>query len=377
METRAVGVVVVSERWHALSASARRWLVIGAVVLTIVVVIQGLNALGTAPGGPTLSSYATDGAGLAAYEELLATTGHATSRLRQPLDKQTQTPNVTLIAIGQTFSHREASALIRFLGGGGRVIVGNPEAEDALIAAGVDDVYWSGRGATVVRPTGTAPLDGVRVVRGQGFGEWQGDARAVLAKGSHVTAISVAVGKGELLALADPSPITNAWLGVADNAAFAVAIAGPADRPVVFAEYGHGFGVRNGLGAIPSRWKAALWFAAVAAVVGALSSAKRFGPPEPTPETVTPARVLYVESLASTLARTRDYEAAMTPLKRRAKALIARRSGGVNLDDTADLARAALAAGLAPDDVATLTAAAGSDLDVLALGRVVAKLEES
>ncbi len=367
-----------NERWNALSASARRWVVLGAVALAVLVIIGGLNTLGRAPGGPTLSSYATDGAGLAAYEELLATTGRATSQLREPLDEKAQPPNVTLIAIGQTFSRSEARALGRFLSGGGRVIVGNPEAEDALSAAGVDDVFWNADGAAVTRPAAVAPFIGVRTVRGDGFGQWKGRAaRPVLTDGNHITAISVAVGEGELIALADPSPITNKWLGVADNAGFGVALAGDENRPVVFAEYGHGFGVRDGLGAIPSRWKAAFWFAAVAAIVGALSAAKRFGPPEPEPATVTPARVLYVESLASTLARTRDYDAAMTPLKRRAKSLIARRSGVSNLDDPDELARTAGAVGLSAEDVDALTSAVASDLDVLALGRVVAKLEES
>jgi len=367
----------VSERWNALSASGRRGVVVGLVLLTLVVVVGGLNALGTAPGGPTLSSYATDGAGLAAYEDLLASTGHATSQLRAPLDEKTQPSGVTLIAIGQTFSRSEGRALERFVSSGGRAIVGGPEAEDALRAVGIDDVHWGGEGALVARPAATEPFVGVRVVHGDGVGEWSGRANPLLSDDDHVIAVSIPVGDGELIALADPSPLTNAWLGEADNAGFGVALVGTGARPVVFAEYGHGFGVRDGLAAIPSRWKAAFGFAAVAAVVGALSAAKRFGPTEPDATILAPARVLYVESLASTLARTHDYDAAMTPLKHRATSLIARRSGVSNLEDSDDLVRAARTVGLSANDVAVFTSPVTSDLDVLALGRVVAKLEES
>lgn len=349
-----------TQHWNALSASAKRWAIVAAVALTIAVVIGALNALGAAPGGPTLSSYATDGDGLAAYAELLASTGHTTTRLREPLDKKRQPPDVTLVAIGQTFSTREARALVRFVAAGGRVVVGSPEAEDALVAVGDKDTYWSGRGASAARPAPGADLAGVGTVRGDGVGEWIGNAEPLLAGGGHVTAVTVPVGSGELIALADPSPITNAFIGTADNAGFAVAIVGAPGRTVVFAEYGHGFGVSDGLGAIPSRWKSALWFAAVAAVVGALSAAKRFGPPDAEPASHTPARVLYVESLASTLARTRDYDAAMGPLRKRAEAALARRPGA-----------------LSAEDAATLTSPVTSDLDVLALGRVVAKLEDS
>ncbi|MEY2397582.1 MAG: hypothetical protein QOJ00_756 [Actinomycetota bacterium] len=346
------------------------------IVVSLIVIVGGVNALGAAPGGPTLSSYATNAEGLAAYQTLLNDTGHRTSQLRTPLDKQRQPPAATLVAIGQSFSRREGGALRQFLMSGGVAIVGNPEAEDALSAVGLHALHWRGDGATAVSPAPGASLGDVRAVRGAGLGEWRGSAPALLQRGTHVAAVSIPVGAGRLVALADPSPLTNQWLGVADNAAFAVAIAGEG-RPVVFAEYGHGFGVRNGLSAIPSRWKAALWFGGVAAVVAALSSAKRFGPPDEETDAPTPPRVLYVESLASTLARTRDYDAAVAPLKRRASALIAKRTGVHNLDDRDEQARAARIVGLSDVDAAALTTPVASDADVLALGRVVAKLEES
>ena len=106
--------------------------------------------------------------------------------------------------------------------------------------------------------------------------------------------------------LADASPLENEYLGSADNAAFALALAGADGRPVVFAEGVHGFGTRRGLGAIPGPWKVALLLLALAALAFVWSRARRFGPPDRPARRLPPARAEYVRGAVVALERTRD-----------------------------------------------------------------------
>ena len=94
------------------------------------------------------------------------------------------------------------------------------------------------------------------------------------------TQARVGDGGGEMELLADGSPIENARIDEADNAAFGLALAGAAGTPVVFAEGVHGYGESRGLGAIPGRWKVALFGLGVAAIVFAWAHARRLGPPD-------------------------------------------------------------------------------------------------
>lgn len=316
-----------NERWNSMSLAQRRLAATVVAVAALVVLSVTLGALGSRPGGRALSSYATDDDGLAAYETLLARSEHPTSRVRVPIDRARVSPGVTLVAFGQSFSASERVAIRRFVTGGGRLLVGGPEAQDALAAVGgTNDVWDSGS-----------------------EGEFE----------PRVTAIVRHLGSGEVIALTDPAPLTNRWLDVGDNAFLGVALAGPPGTAVVFAEYGHGYGVRQGLAGLPARWKAALWFAAIAALVGALAAGKRFGPADPIPEQGAPPRVRYVEALAATLARSRDRGAATEPLRARASRRAATR--GALLTDA---------------DREALRAPPTTDDEVLALGRVAAKLEE-
>src|SRR5258707_1030687 len=79
---------------------------------------------------------------------------------------------------------------------------------------------------------------------------------------------------------ADPAPLENAYLDRADNAAFALGLAGNAPRPIEFIEGVHGYGESRGLGAIPIQWKISLLVLAAAVVVLAWSRSRRFGPPD-------------------------------------------------------------------------------------------------
>ena len=100
----------------------------------------------------------------------------------------------------------------------------------------------------------------------------------------------------------------------ADNAAFAVELAGGGRAPIVFAEGVHGYSSARGLGAIPSHWKVALFGIAGAAVLFAWGRARRLGPPDRPHRPLPPARAEYVDALAAALEHTRDPAAALAEL---------------------------------------------------------------
>ncbi len=182
------------------------------------------------------------------------------------------------------------------------------------------------------------------------------------------------VGRGEILFLADVSPLENGYLGTGDNAAFALALAGDARRPVVFAEGVHGFGSSRGLSAIPDRWKVALILLAIAALAFVWSRARRFGPPDRIARDLPPARVEYVQALSISLERSRDHAGALAPAQHWARARLATRAAlGPNAGDEA-LAHAARSFGCTDEEIAALFAPVSDGSSILALGRALARV---
>ncbi len=362
------------ERWNKLSSRAQRTWIGVAVVVGIFVVLNGLNSIGGRPGGPSLSSYATAPEGLAALDSLLERNGYPTTQVRVGLDEAELPSDATVVALGQVLSRTERRAMRAFVERGGRLLTGGPEAEPFLRS--IDEgVRWRAEGFERLRPVANPAVPGLATVTAAGFGVWADPPGVPLFEGrSRDAGFVLPVGRGTVVALADPSPLTNALLGEADNAGLALVTVGPTAHPVQFAENGHGYGLDAGLGAIPSRWKTALWFAAFAGLVGALAAGKRFGPVDVEPEAPAPERSAYVGAVASTLARTRDIDAAAAPLRARGTAAVLRRAGRVVTPD--DLADAARLAGLNADEVRSLTEPISTDAELVALGRTVSRLEE-
>jgi hypothetical protein len=111
----------------------------------------------------------------------------------------------------------------------------------------------------------------------------------------------VTPGRGSLVLLASSSPLQNGALGQADNAAFALDLV-PAGSTVVFDEYDHGFGhAGSGLAGLPAAWRWGLAFVLLSVLVWVLSAARRFGPPDPPARITVPARVRYVDAMATLL----------------------------------------------------------------------------
>jgi hypothetical protein len=180
--------------------------------------------------------------------------------------------------------------------------------------------------------------------------------------------------------LASSSPLENASLGQADNAALALDLVTPG-APAVFDEYDHGFGrPGTGLAGLPAPWRWGLGFLLLAVFVWILSASRRFGPPDGSGRMAVPPRVLYVDAMA-TLLSTRPTDQvieAVTPVRDEARRRLCRRLGiPGDAPDPVLAERLALASDLTslPADLAdTVLRPLASDEDVMAVGRVLSEL---
>jgi hypothetical protein len=369
------------DTWRAMRPATRALLAVVVFVVGLNLVMAGVTVAtgGSGPGGPTSSSYATAGDGLAAYAELLARHGHPVERIRTSLDEATLDPGSTLVLADPAgVTPKEGQAIARFVGGGGRLIAAGGEAAPVLGGLAGGGPEWDGAGVRSARPLVPAgEVAGVTTVETAGGGSWDesGGTLPLLGDRERVLATVATAGAGRVVAMADASPLQNRLLARADNAAFALAIAGEG-RPVAFAEAHHGYGRSTGLGAIPSRWRWALAGGFLAAVVWMWSRGRRLGPPDDVDRPAPPARRAYVDSMAGALARTRQPDEATSPLQDRARRRLVTRAG---LPDNARedvLRRVAGELGLPADEVDALFRPARTEDDVVAVGRVLARLAE-
>ena len=373
---------MILQAWRSMRPWARALVATIAAVIGLNVLISMVNLAtgGSAPGGPTSSSYATGDDGLAAYAELLARRGHAVDRLRVALDEAPLDPGATLVlADPQPLTALEAQAVAGFVAAGGRLVAAGSRSGPLVAALAGDVIEWEAAEVRAARPLVPVPeTAGIGTVEPGGRGAWAeaGAALPVLGGDGDVLALVAPVGRGRLVALADASPLQNRFLARADNAAFALAVAGDPARPVLFAEAQHGYGRSTGLRAIPARWRWAVAGGFLATVVWMWSRGRRLGPADEVEPEEVPARRAYVEAMAAALARTRQPAAAVAPLQERGRRRLAERTG-LPADASDEVLRhAALQRlGLAQSDVDALLRPCRTEADVVAVGRVVAALD--
>ena len=125
----------------------------------------------------------------------------------------------------------------------------------------------------------------------------------------------------------------------------------------------HGYGPARGLAALPARFGWALIGLALAALVFMVARGRRLGPPEPERRDLPPPRRAYVDALAATMARGRDREEAVAPVRAEARRRLARRAGLGPQAGPDAWREAALAAGLDADEARALSGHAADDDD--------------
>ncbi|MGH8993956.1 MAG: DUF4350 domain-containing protein, partial [Acidimicrobiia bacterium] len=273
-------------------------------LLAVATVVSLLPERGGA-GSPS-SSYGTGPTGSGAYAELLGRFDHRVERIRGKLDRADLAAGSTLVILDAGLDDAEVERVARFVRAGGRLVAGGARAGLWLeeVVPGVPAMTPAP--ALVATATGGAPeSEGIGEVRLAGFGTLAGpgELEPLLVGREDGAPVAVVgdVGAGRVVVLADATPLQNILLGVADNAAFGLALAGPAGTPVVFAEGPHGYGTATGLAALPVRWRVALGGLALAAAVWLVARSRRLGPPEDEFRDLGPRRRDYVDALAGTL----------------------------------------------------------------------------
>lgn len=354
------------------SPGARAIAAVVAFFLVLNLVALIVSAVRPEPGGRDGSAYATQPNGAAAYAELLRLNGHRVTYLRERLDKAPLDRAVTVVVLdaGQLRAG-ERAALASFVHDGGRLVAAGEDPGRGVVAS---PPLWSPRGPRRAhRRVPVAETRHVRTVQSAGEGGFArlGGALPVLGEDPALLAVARSAG-GHALLLADSSPLQNRLLARADNAALALALAGPAQRPVAFAESIHGLSRESGLAALPARWQLALLLGAGAAALWLASRARRLGPPERSGGDPPPARREHVEALALALRRAPDPAPALVPLQAAARAQVIRRASLEPGAPDAALRDAALRLGFEEDEAAALIGERGS-ANALALGRALAR----
>ncbi len=341
---------------------SRPWRIALGVLALLVAVNLALRFLGTltggTPGGPRSSSYATSQHGAAAYAELLGRAGHPVEQVRRlPHASQPSAGATVFLLDPPAVGSADLDALRAFVRGGGRLVAAglSPEAMRGLVF----------RVPHRVRGSRRVHMDGLEIET-DGATVWRDEGLLAVRR----------VGRGTVEFLADSSPLENRLLGSADNAAFGLALAGPANRPVEFLESYHGYGAGSGLSALPFAWKLLLGGLALAVLVYMVARARRFGPPEEEGRSLAPPRREYVDSLAAVVARSKRRDAAVGPVRREARDAVLRRASlPPDADDDA-VRFAAGRLGLADEDAEALLRPVRTDDDVLALGRTAARIRQ-
>jgi hypothetical protein len=348
------------------------------VVIALNLLANGLDRAvgGNEPGGERDSSYATAADGAAAYASLLARYGHSVGRQRGEIEYSQLVGADTVIVLDPAaVTDEEAAALLQFAGSGGRLVIGDsaPYYLDRFRDAAPTWEFGAPTTWTEIDPA----FGDVRAVQTARGGVWTsaGSGEVVVGDAQAALLTRDAVGAGEIYFLADPSPLENAVLAEADNAAFGIALATTAPQQrIVFVEGVHGYGAERGLSAIPTHWKWAIGMLMVAALAFVWSRARRFGPPDRAARELPPARAEYVRALSQTLERTRDRANAFSYVQEWTRQRVIERASLRPEATAEEVVRAAQALGCSEYDAQALARQIMNDDEALALGRTLARV---
>jgi hypothetical protein len=373
------------DRWRLVPNGWRAALIIAAVVVVAGALVRITSALteGSSPVGPASSSFSPTSDGLAAYAELLSKYDHQVTQLTSPLTTGSVAQGSTLVvAAPDSWTQSETQGVVSVIQRGGRVIVMGqppPGLMESMFPYG-NAPGWSQMAVTTSTPTGTSQfVYGVSTVASSGPGSWSnaGITTPLLVSGGVSLALFAQVGAGSVILLGSPAPLQDRLIGEADNAAFALDISGGLGAPVVFDEYDHGYGqTGGGYGGLPDYWKAAFVVALIAVLVWMWSASRRLGPPEEKERLLAPARVRYVDAMATLLSTAEPEELPSVGfgLQARARSELCRVVGvSVQASDD-EVARAARSVGIDESLIRAALVPPGSSDEMVYAGRAVAEL---
>ena len=351
----------------------------GALIALVVVCTSGVIALIAAdptidPESPAGSSYNTTPDGAAAYAELLQRSGYSVERTRIPLSQRSIPGDDTIVILGGAgLPAEDDAALAEFVRRGGRLIVSGGAVNVVGFAPPLQPEPAATRQVSVFPHPDLRGIEEIAVPGAEGFAVW--GSMIPLFGDRDLASVLVAADSGTVFVLVDPLILSNSALGLHDNAALGLAMAGSTARRVHFVEYPHGYMPSQGLGTISGRWRTATYFVVAAGLMWLLAHARRLGPPEVASGAMAnPPRSAYVTALATAMSRADNKTGATAGLEAYVRRRVAARTG-LDTELTPDEYNAAATslATRAEDLELALGSAGGSDA-VLAVGRVVSDL---
>lgn len=331
---------------------------------------------------PDRSSLQISGGGFAGWRLLLDGEGIDARQLDDPPSEASLDPGGTIVGLDLgTLADRDAEALAEFVEAGGRLIAGGRTSErtlEAVSGARLADGDVGDPGADR-RLVAASAIDGVSELDGAGARRFidAGEGLPVFGTAEGALVVVVPRGRGEVIAIADSTPLTNGELSSADNAQLAVDLVGSPERSEVRFLERLAVDEENtdtGLAALPSNWIAGFVGVLLAALVLIASRLRRLGPPEQPPTSVAEPRIGYVDAMAHILARSGEPVEAAEPVRMAALAAIGGPRSSAEVAEGDKLADEAERAGVDSDDARALAGPLRTPTDAVkatrALGRV-------
>jgi hypothetical protein len=249
--------------------------------------------------------------GASALVQLAAALNHPTATLQDDFQPDLGMGVVFVLSPTQGFTRDEAARALDYVKGGGVLVYGAEQGDPQL-----DQTLRVTRQRTLASgsATGAGPqLAGVSRVTGSVAAQPLAPApdQVVLLRstGGQPLAFEEFIGSGRLVVLADPLPLCNGYLELADDwrlASDLVSLA-PAGSSVAFDEYHHGpVGVTSPLtGWLSTAWGAAVAWAVLVAFAGLLLRGRAFGPRLALPGAAVRSSAEHVAAVGGLLARSR------------------------------------------------------------------------
>jgi len=399
MSATAPAAMTVTARWHQVPRRWRAVMVIAAGVIVLEFAVSFADAVYGTPSrsilGPA-SSLDTSENGTAALAQLFRDRRHSVRQLEVRVSAAAlPVPGTLFVLDPQNKLAGDLPALHRYLTAGGRVVLaGRPAGGTlrALLGPGQLPI-WQAAMPGPSHPAAPAPENyGALTVVSNAAGSWRaaprGGTTASVTERVHTLlggpggalALLAEVGRGRLVLLASSSPLDNGCLARADNAAFALDLAGPVAAPVAFDEYDHLLtSSGSGIAGLPGHWQAGLLLALVALVVWILSAARRFGPATAASRELVPPRIAHVDAVAALLASGSParLRAGAEPLRQAARERLCHELRARHDATDTELVRRAESTALSSDLVAAIVGEPRSEEDLLALGRAYATLTKT
>jgi hypothetical protein len=353
--------------------------------------VSGIEGNSNGASGPS-SSYDSSASGTEALAQLLVERGYRVDRLTVPLGGAELPADSTVFVLDPTsWTTSDTGALERALARGDRVVLGGQFPGHGVLRALLGTTSAPARRST---PAGaTHPVSDLPQVKGVSTVISPGGGTYDVPNGGTATSVPLLTGPGGVLAIVDEergtlvvlasaSPLQNASLGRADDAAFGSDLAGPRGSMVAFDEYDHGFGrPGNGLAGLPASWRWGLGIALLAVLVWMLSAARRFGPPQQPDRIMVPARSQYVDAMATLLSTCPPERLvdAVAPVRDEARRRLCLRLGvplGAPVDELfVALARSSGTSTIDRELIEAVRSPPRTAADVVAVGTALAQLE--